>query len=381
MIIYPQLQKGMTIGSTAPSSGVGQELHGLLHQAAERMAGHGYPVVYGDTVWTQDKAKSAAAAVRAAEFMRMMQDAAIGLIVPPWGGELLIEIIEHLDFAALPAKWVLGYSDISLLLLAITLNTGIATAHGVNLIDLRGEEWDETTGMWEQVLSTLAGGEVTQYSSPLYQKEWNHEQPSPWVFHLIEPTVWKTALPAEKEGNVGKNGNAGRDTAGEAEGEFEAGETRGKNEAGTAVQELAKVGVEGRLLGGCIDVIRHLIGTPYGDVAQFQREHLQGEPILWYLENCELNTADVRRSLVQMKLAGWFIHTSAILFGRSSGNQPMQNYMAEDIYRDLALELGIPVVYDIDCGHVPPQLTLINGAYAKVTVENGKGTLWQQFKP
>lgn len=373
MIIYPQLQKGMTIGSTAPSSGVGQELHGLLHQAAERMAGHGYPVVYGDTVWTQDKAKSAAAAVRAAEFMRMMQDAAIGLIVPPWGGELLIEIVEHLDYAALPAKWVLGYSDISLLLLAITLNTGIATAHGANLIDLRGEEWDETTGKWEQVLSTLAGGEVVQYSSPLYQKEWNHEHPSPQVFHLNESTVWKTALPAEKDGNAEKNGNADRYVS--------AGETGGKYEAGTTTQELAKVEVEGRLLGGCIDVIRHLIGTPYGDVAQFRRKHLQGEPILWYLENCELNTADVRRSLVQMKLAGWFVDTSAILFGRSSGNQPVQNYMAEDIYRDLAVELGVPVIYDIDCGHVPPQLTLINGAYAKVTVENGKGTLWQQFKP
>lgn len=364
MITYPQLQKGMTIGSTAPSSGLGKELHGLLHQAAERMEGHGYPVVYGDTVWTQDKAKSASAAVRAVEFMKMMQDAAVGLIVPPWGGELLIEIVEHLDYAAMPAKWVLGYSDISLLLLAITLNTGMATAHGANLIDLRGEEWDETTGKWEQVMSTLVGGEVTQYSSPMYQKEWNHEHPSPRVFHLIEPTVWKMAFPAETKGN------AESDAARETGEEFEA-----------AAQGLAKVEVEGRLLGGCIDVIRHLIGTPYGDVAQFQREHLQGEPILWYLENCELNTADVRRSLVQMKLAGWFAHSSAILFGRSSGNQPVQNYMAEDIYRDLAVELGVPVIYDIDCGHVPPQLTLINGAYAKATVENGKGTLWQQFKP
>jgi len=366
MITYPHLQKGMTIGSTAPSSGLAKELHGLLQQASERLAGFGYPVVYGDTVWTQDKAKSASATVRAAEFMKMMQDAAMGLIVPPWGGELLIEIIEHLDYASMPAKWVLGYSDISLLLLAITLNTGLATAHGANLIDLRGEEWDETTGKWEQVLSTLAGEEVTQYSSPLYQKEWNHKHPSPRVFHLVEPTVWKTVLPNRIKGQSGDQP------------EVEAG---GKPGAGTAAHALEKVVVEGRLLGGCIDVIRHLVGTPYGNVALFQRNHLQGEPILWYLENCELNTADVRRSLVQMKLAGWFAHSSAILFGRSSGNQPVQNYTAEDIYHDLAEELGLPVIYDIDCGHVPPQLTFINGAYAKVTVENGKGTLWQQFKP
>lgn len=63
---------------------------------------------------------------------------------------------------------------------------------------------------------------------------------------------------------------------------------------------------------------------------------------------------------------------SGILFGRSAANQPIDNYTAEDIYKELFEELQIPIIYDIDCGHVPPQITFINGAYAEIEVGEAK---------
>lgn len=337
MIKYPSLIEATTIGVTAPSSGVGEELHELLRLSIVRMELQGFEIICGDTIWTQNKAKSSPARIRAAELNNMMKDDQIGIIIPPWGGELLIEILEHLDFDHFKAKWILGYSDISALLLATTLKTGMATAHGTNLIDLRGEYSDSTTGMWKPVLLTKAGESVLQYSSEKYQKEWEHSSPSSSVFHLTEKTCWKS---------VQKN----------------------------------HVQIQGRLLGGCIDVIRHLIGTPFGDVQHFQRNSLHNEPILWYLENCELSTVDLRRSLVQMKLAGWFDHCSGLLFGRSAANQPISNYTVEDIYNELYEELQIPIIYDIDCGHLPPQITFINGAHAEVEVNDGRGSVKQSFK-
>lgn len=350
MIRYPVLEPGAVIGVTAPSSGVGEELHELLELACSRLQEQGYGVVCGATAWTQDKAKSAPASVRAAEFNAMMADDSIGLIIPPWGGELLIEILEQVDFDNMKVKWILGYSDISVLLLAVTLRTGIATAHGTNFIDLRGKETDPVTALWESVLSTASGESVLQHSSPQYQLEWGGGEPSPHVFNLTEATNWKTVGP--------------------------------KN-----------VTMQGRLLGGCIDVIRHLIGTPYGDVRHFQQHYIQNEPILWYLENCELSVTDLRRSLLQMKLAGWFNHCSGLMFGRSAANRPMENYTVEDVYQDLAAELGLPVIYDIDCGHLPPQITLVNGAFAEVEVrveaeeaggmeegQKGRGTVRQYFR-
>ncbi|MFJ7725297.1 S66 peptidase family protein [Neobacillus sp. NPDC097160] len=338
MITYPHLKNGASIGVTAPSSGIPVELHKLVTIACNRLEQRGFRITCGDTVWTQKKAKSASAVKRAAELNTLMADNEIDIIIPPWGGELLIEILEHIDYENIRNKWILGYSDISGLLLAITLKTGIATAHGTNLIDLRGEFSDETTAMWQPVLSTKTDESVLQQSSEQFQKEWQHDNPSPCVFHLTEKTSWKTA----------PNRN---------------------------------MKIQGRLLGGCIDIIRHLIGTPFGDVQSFRKKYINGDPVIWYLENCELNTTDLRRSLVQMKLAGWFDQCSGLMFGRSPANTPVDNYTVEDVYQDLANELDIPVIYDIDCGHVPPQITFINGAYAEVKVSDGKGTVLQTFRP
>ncbi|OZS76921.1 LD-carboxypeptidase [Tetzosporium hominis] len=336
MVRYPHLKQHATIGVTAPSSGVEKELHHLIASAKERFEREGHVLVIGDTVWTQDKATSAPAMQRAIEFTSMMQNPVIDMVLPPWGGELLIEILEHLDFDLLSEKWVLGYSDTSLLLFAMTLKTGIATAHGANLVDLRGEASDDTTAMWKHVLMTQAGDSVEQHSSAKYQREWSHENPTPIIFHLTEQTDWKTVSNAPEQ-------------------------------------------VSDRLLGGCIDIIRNVVGTPFGDVATFQKEYLQDEPILWYFENCDMETTDLRRALVQMKLAGWFANCSGVLFGRSDANGPVDNYTIKDVYADLAEDLGLPVIYDIDCGHVPPQLTLINGANAEVEVSDGKGRIVQKF--
>lgn len=336
MIRYPA-KTLKTIGVTAPSSGVGKEQHHLLEQAIARQQQNGFQIKTGETAWTQELAKSAPAKKRADEFMEMMGDPEIDFIFPPWGGELLIEMLEYLDFSRIQPKWVLGYSDLSLLLLAITLKTGIATAHGTNIVDLRGEKSDETTGQWLTVLKTAAGESVSQSSSALYQKEWNHSNPSPVVFQLTEPTEWKTVSGTEEK-------------------------------------------FAGRLLGGCIDVIRHIIGTPYGEVQAFRDKHIPGEQILWYLENCEMSVADLKRSLTGMKYAGWFENCAGIVFGRSAANQPVEGYTVEKMYQDLAEDLNLPIAYDIDLGHVPPQITFINGAYAEIQVANGKGTVLQEFR-
>lgn len=336
MVKYPQREL-KTIGVTAPSSGLRKELHGLLHLAKERQEQRGFQVVIGETPWTQKEAKSASAEIRAHELMEMLGDSSIDVVIPPWGGEMLVEILEYMDFAKIEPKWILGYSDISVLLLAVTLTTGIATAHGTNIIDLRGEKVDETTAAWLDVLNTKTGEHVTQVSSSFYQKKWQHENPSPVVFHLTEPTEWKT---------VSKNAEK----------------------------------FEGRLLGGCVDVIRHLIGTHYGNVQAFRSQHTAAEPIVWYLENCELSVADLKRSLTQMKYAGWFDECSGIMFGRSPANTAVDDYTVDKMYKELAHELNIPIVYDIDCGHVPPQITFINGAYGKIEVSHGKGIIVQQFK-
>ncbi|TDL38284.1 LD-carboxypeptidase [Macrococcoides bohemicum] len=335
MIRYPILQDNYTIGITAPSSGFEPELHHLIEEIKNKFE-KDHQLIIGETTFTQQKAKSAHADVRARELNHYFQSNEIDIIIPPWGGELAIEILNQIDYESIQDKWILGYSDISAILLAITLKTGLATAHGTNLVDLRGSYSDETTSKWESVLKIKQGESVIQYSSKKFQSKWDHNKSSDYVFNFDKETQWKT---------IGS----------------------------------ADVKIEGRLLGGCIDVIHHLIGTPYGDVQKFRETFIKDEPVVWYLENCELSPADLRRSLVQMNYAGWFEKCNGILFGRTPVNFDTEGYTIEDVYKDIANDLQIPVIYDVDCGHQPPQITFVNGSYGIIEYKNGEGIVTQKY--
>jgi len=340
MIRYPKaLEQGQTIGFTAPSSGVSAELHDLVHQSRKQFECRGYQVEVGETVWTQTKAASATKEKRAAELNGMLQNRDIHAIIPPWGGEILQEILPLIDWEKAQTKWLLGYSDTSTFLFALTLKTGIATAHGTNFVDVRSDEWDDTTKKFLEVMSSSEGATIHQSSSAKFQSAWNHDRkPNPYVFNLDSETRWETV-------------------------------------SGQPVE------VKGRLLGGCMDTIRHLIGTPFGNVREFQQKHLQNEPILWYWENCELSATDFHRTLLQMQQSGWFDHADGIIFGRTEAGHEFGGFTTLDALERLGETTGLPIIYNADIGHVPPQLTFVNGAFAEIKSSEGKGEMTMYFKP
>jgi len=339
MIRYPKpLKAGGTIGITAPSSGVPKELHPILTGGIEQFKKRGFQVEVGKTPWTQEKAASAEASIRAAELNSMLQNPHIDAIIPPWGGEILMDLLPDLQWDQMQPKWILGYSDTSTLLFAITVVTGIATAHGVNLVDLRSDEWDKTTKKCLDVLMSTEGDTINQFSSEKYQSEWNHDkEPDPYVYKLDTPTIWKTLDGKPLE-------------------------------------------LEGRLLGGCIDTLQNLVGTPYADIKAFQEKYINNEKILWYFEICEMTATDFYRSLLQLHYAGWFEQSSGIIFGRTSAGEEVEGFTTFDAMERLSQITGLPIAYDADIGHVPPQITLVNGAKADVKVENGHASVKMELK-
>jgi muramoyltetrapeptide carboxypeptidase len=42
-------------------------------------------------------------------------------------------------------------------------------------------------------------------------------------------------------------------------------------------------------------------------------------------------------------------------------------------------DLGVPVVLDVDCGHVAPHLALVNGSLAEVTLTDTTATITQSL--
>lgn len=350
-IIYPQChvaKQSLNIGVTAPSSGVGRDsvFHKRLNAVVEYFRTQGHQLHLGACLIDDVKHVSGSAEDRATEFLEMWFDPSIDLIYPPWGGKFLMNILPHIDFTVLQARptWVQGFSDISTLLLAITTCTGIATAHGTNLMDsIEGQ--DELTRQSRDYLTCLPGERWQQRSSAFWQAEWaDYAENIRALYQLTEPTYWRCLNPQGSEGQVT---------------------------------------FSGRLIGGCLDVICRLAGTPYGNVPRFSRDYCAEEGTIFYAENCEMNSEEVYRALYQLKLAGWFSHIKGIVLGRNGASEEVaasgesQAISYDEAVKDALGDLAVPIIVDADIGHMPPQMTLINGSVGEFSVDNGRATLTQ----
>jgi muramoyltetrapeptide carboxypeptidase len=330
-IRYPApLQPGDRIGVTSPSCGVGSQLWPRLEFCIKYLRDLGYEVVVGDCM-DGSGLTSAPAPDRAAELTGMLVDPAIRAVVPPWGGELAIDLLPLLDFEAISAAeptWLVGYSDLTTVMLPLTVRTAIATLHGSNLMDTPCTV-PEPLVPWLAAATAPAGSTLRQGAARAYRSG-RHEH---YAFHpqvqemtFTTPGRWKLL--------------------------------------GTPDDPAVHVSATGRLIGGCLETISMLPGSPYGDVARFASRHAP-EGLLVYVEVAEAEAVTAARMLHHLRLAGWFDHANAVLVGRSAG-PPSGHFSQHDALVHALGDLPVPVLYDLDLGHIPPQLAIVNGALGTV---------------
>ena len=136
--------------------------------------------------------------------------------------------------------------------------------------------------------------------------------------------------------------------------------------------------LRGRLIGGCIDVLKIIAGTPFDNTKNFCEQFDEG--MIWYLENCEMTVCDLYRSLWQMKMAGWFKNAKGFLIGRTRANSSIGDFTYEEVLHSVFDDMIVPVIYDVDFGHVMPQLTFVNGGKAEFLYEKGSGKISIEIK-
>lgn len=118
-----RLVSGDLVAITAPSSGVPAHRHARFDLAINALKSKGFRVVEGQCLRSQHKNKSADKALRASELMQFLCDPEVKAVMPPWGGDLAIELLELIDFEKLKAvepKWFSGFSDLTTLHLPLT---------------------------------------------------------------------------------------------------------------------------------------------------------------------------------------------------------------------------------------------------------------------
>ena len=77
---------------------------------------------------------------------------------------------------------------------------------------------------------------------------------------------------------------------------------------------------------------------------------------------------------------GYFKNVKGFLIGRSF---VQREYTASFTFKDAVeralRKCNVPIVYNVDIGHVPPQMYIVNGSYATFKYEDGKGVLTQKL--
>lgn len=330
-MIFPKwIQKGDTIGVTACSGGKTAPVDlRRLDNGTRQIEKRGYRVLETPDVRREERGRSAPARLRAEELHSLVQNPKVSLVLQAAGGEYLAEMLSFTDFEKIRRnpKWYQGYSDPTGLLFSITTNCDMATVYAGNYADFGMEHWHRCL---EENFALLEGRELVQRSFPLYKNGFAERLTGLEDFQEDTPVRWE----CDKDNVV----------------------------------------LEGRLLGGCLDVLLDLVGTRF-DQTRAWCERYQKDGILWYLESFALSAERLTCGLWHLKEAGWFEHGNGFVFGRPAFFTSAYGISYKEAVEAVLAKLHVPIVYGADIGHMAPRFTMINGAKAVLLVADGRGEL------
>lgn len=322
-MIYPAfLKKDNTIGITAPSAGVGHKIEDF-DKALTYLKQQGWKIKETESV-RNDARCSTTAKGRAEELVSLFKDPDTDFVMCATGGDFLFEILPYVDFKEMQKhpKFLMGASDPTGILYPFTTLYDVSTIYGCNA---GSYDISPVPQFIKDNLDILQGKNIVQYSSD--------KKLSKPPFLADSPEY---------------------DTSSQWEG---------------TVEDLH---VQGRCIGGCIDVLKDLIGTRYDGTHDFINRYKE-DGFIWYFDNFSQSAEVFYRTLLQMEYAGWFEYTKAIIVGRvcfpSSETEMTYEEAITKAFKD------IPVLYEADIGHTIPHMTMINGAIMDLNYHNHKASL------
>lgn len=342
-LLYPDFIKtGDCLGVTACSDGRVDPLDiKRLEYAKEQWNRRGYQIVETSDVRTSQFGRSADAKQRAEELNELLKQKEIRAIFQVSGGDYLYEILPFLNFETFleHPKWLQGFSDPTGLLYLVTVSAKMATIYGNNFGEFGMQDWHNSV---DNNVQLLEGKRLKQESYDQFMNGYRKRETGLEGYDLDQKVQWKSLTDGSRQ--------------------FTKEETK------------KRLTLSGRLLGGCLDVLFYLSGTRFDKTREFCfTEGKDG--ILWYLESFHLNSEQLYLGLLSLKETGWFETASGFWFGRPAFYESDYHISYEDAVYEALKDLHVPIILDADFGHLPPRMTIINGAVGTVTCEDGAGTL------
>jgi muramoyltetrapeptide carboxypeptidase LdcA involved in peptidoglycan recycling len=333
-LIKPKkLKKGDKVATISLSWGGAGELPHRYQQGKKQLQ-----EIFGlEVIETKNALKSAQwiyenPKARAEDLMEAFEDKSIKAIISNIGGDDSIRTLQHIDISVIQnnPKIFLGFSD-STISHFLCLKAGLCSFYGTSLLVGFAENGGMHPYQMDDIFNNLFN------ANPIGEIHPNKEG---WTSERLE---WSNTslLTQKRKLNAAKEWN------------FLQGE-------GIA---------QGHLLGGCLEVLEFLKGTPYwlnqeiwkGAILFFETSEVMPSPeyIRWYLRNYAQQ--------------GILKNVNGIIFGRPYNNKYVDEYNREilKVLREENLT-KLPIITEMDFGHTCPTFTIPYGVQAEIDCTNKK---------
>jgi muramoyltetrapeptide carboxypeptidase len=162
----PFLKPGDTIGITSPA-GPTTELE--MKPAIDLMQSWGYKIHIGNTIGKKDFNFGGTDDERLSDFQEMLNDPTIKAIMCARGGYGTVRIVDRINWAHFKKKpkWVIGFSDITVLHSHIHTQCGVASIHS-KMTNSFPDDWSKAEDIQVQTINSIRdalAGKKMQYTA------------------------------------------------------------------------------------------------------------------------------------------------------------------------------------------------------------------------
>lgn len=322
------LKKGSKIYLVAPSFGCNTSPYDKrLKVAIKNLNKEGYKIIKGENIFlAKSNTRSNTPKLCAKEFNDAYLNSDADLILSVGGGETMCEILPYINFKKISEaqpKLFMGFSDNTNLTYTLTTICDVYSIYGP--------------------------------CAPSFCFK-------PYKYNLKDTL---DLLKGKKDFKGYKVYTLGVDHETSLENPLLEGEYDKKNKI-KLFSKNKKFDVHGRLLGGCIDILTILCGTKFDKTKEYIEKY-KNDGFIWYLECCDLNPISFERALFQLKEAGWFKYAKGFIIGRPLHlGEIAFNQSFYDSTLNMLKDLNLPIMIDVDLGHIAPSIPIINGALASI---------------
>ena len=304
-----RLQTGMTVGLIAPASNGAEDQD--IEFAMDIVRSLGFKVKPGAHLFDRRGYLAGTDAARASDLNTMFEDPDVDAIFCARGGFGASKLLPLINYDAIDRnpKILLGYSDITALHLAINAQTGLITFHG-----------------------PIATQQFSPYTLAAFQS----------LLQAV-PTAPIIAAPPPFA------------------------PTPGRAERVNRLKTLRPGRATGRLIGGNLSLLTHLLGTPFAP---------DFRDAILFLEDVDEAPYRIDRMLTALWLAGVFDEIAGLVIGKFTNvNASGPSLSIQTILTDRVAALKIPVLQGLMIGHIDDQATVPVGAVASLDADRQQLTV------